>query len=58
MGMKVVNQTEAAINALPLGSGTYLKYWHRENWTPDRADLQEFLAVLRDARALVSRRVM
>lgn len=19
------------------------EYWHRENWTPDRADLQEFL---------------
>jgi len=24
MGMKVVNQTDAAINALPLGSGIYL----------------------------------
>jgi hypothetical protein len=26
------------------------EYWHRENWTPDRADLQDFLAALRDAR--------
>jgi hypothetical protein len=26
------------------------EYWHRENWTPDRADLQEFLGALRDAR--------
>jgi hypothetical protein len=26
------------------------QYWHRENWTPDRADLQEFLGALRDAR--------
>jgi hypothetical protein len=23
------------------------EYWHRENWTPDRADLQEFLRALR-----------
>ena len=26
------------------------EFWHRENWTPDRADLQDFLAALRDAR--------
>ncbi len=26
------------------------EYWHRENWTPDRADLQEFLGALREAR--------
>jgi len=28
------------------------EFWHRENWTPDRADLQDFLAALRDARRL------
>ena len=26
------------------------EYWHPENWTPDRADLHEFLGVLRSAR--------
>jgi hypothetical protein len=26
------------------------EYWHRENWTPDRADLHEFLGALRDTR--------
>ena len=25
------------------------EFWHRENWTPDRADLQDFLGALRDA---------
>lgn len=28
------------------------EYQHRPNWTPDRADLQEFLRALRDARAM------
>lgn len=27
------------------------QFWHRECWTADRADLQEFLMALRDARA-------
>jgi hypothetical protein len=27
------------------------QFWHWENWTPDRADLQEFLGALRDARS-------
>jgi hypothetical protein len=31
------------------------EYWHRENWTPDRADLQEFLGALRDAKAIGGR---
>ena len=26
------------------------EYWHRENWTPDRADLHEFLGALRNPR--------
>lgn len=26
------------------------EFWHRENWTPDRADLQDFLGALGDAR--------
>src|SRR5689334_8833766 len=26
------------------------EYWHRPQWTPDRADLQDFLGALRDAR--------
>lgn len=26
------------------------EYWHRDGWTPDRADLQEFLGALRQAR--------
>jgi hypothetical protein len=26
------------------------EYWHRENWTPDRADLKDFLGALRCAR--------
>jgi hypothetical protein len=26
------------------------EYWHRENWAPDRADLQEFLGALRETR--------
>ena len=26
--------------------------WHRENWTPDRADLHEFLGALRDAKGM------
>ena len=25
------------------------EYWHRPQWTPDRADLHEFLAVLRSS---------
>ena len=28
------------------------EFWHRSNWTPDRADLQEFLAALRETRPL------
>src|SRR5579872_2616382 len=28
---------------------------HRGNWTADRADLQDFLAALRDAKAMVKR---
>ena len=27
------------------------EFWRRENWTADRADLQEFLKVLREARS-------
>jgi hypothetical protein len=27
------------------------EYWTRPQWTPDRADLQEFLGALRDARS-------
>ena len=26
------------------------EYWHRPQWTPNRADLQEFLGVLREVR--------
>jgi hypothetical protein len=26
------------------------EFWYRENWTPDRADLCDFLGALRDAR--------
>jgi hypothetical protein len=26
------------------------EFWHRENWTPDRADLQDLLAALRATR--------
>ncbi len=26
------------------------EYWHQENWTADRAELQEFLGALRNAR--------
>lgn len=26
------------------------EFWHRENWTPDRADLHEFLGALREAK--------
>jgi hypothetical protein len=26
------------------------EYWHRENWTPDHAGLQEFIGALREAR--------
>jgi hypothetical protein len=26
------------------------EYWHRPQWTPDRADLHEFLGVLRSMR--------
>ena len=31
------------------------EYWHRENWTPDRADLQEFLAAIKAAHHLQGR---
>jgi hypothetical protein len=31
------------------------EYWHRENWTPDKADLHEFLGALRNTRAVVKR---
>ena len=28
------------------------EFWHRPQWTPDRADLHDFLRALRDARRL------
>jgi hypothetical protein len=27
------------------------EFWHRENWTPDRADLRDFLSALRRFKA-------
>jgi len=31
------------------------QYWHRENWTPERAELKEFLGALRDTKAVKRR---
>lgn len=31
------------------------EYWHRETWTPDRADLADFLRALREARMVAGR---
>ncbi len=30
------------------------EYWHRKNWTPDRADLADFLRALREARRVAT----
>jgi hypothetical protein len=27
------------------------QFWHRENWTPDRADLQEFLRAIQENKS-------
>ncbi len=32
------------------------EYWHRKNWTADRADLADFLRALRETRAISSLR--
>jgi hypothetical protein len=31
------------------------EYWHRENWTPDRVDLQDLLRALRKTRTVAGR---